>query len=193
MKSTVLTTLTFFIAMGSTLGMNRFKRSHHWEDDKECKDPTMMMAKMTSMMCDDANCVENAPKCVKAMMPPGDMCTIMKECKQELNLSSSEGLDASKKQKMMIEHKKHLMECCAKKHMKALGMEFVPDNMKANNLALMKKSIGMSTDLTEKAKNDMLAALTGACAMPSGEFKMMDMAMTSICLTKTCVNSMAPK
>ncbi|XP_064099461.1 uncharacterized protein LOC135210508 [Macrobrachium nipponense] len=194
MKSTVLTTLTFFIAMGSTLAMSRLKRSGHWEDDeKECKDPSMMMTKMIGMMCDDAHCAEYAPKCVKAMMPPGDMCTTMKECKQELNLTMGAGHDATNKQKMMTQYKKPLMECCTKKHMKALGMEYVPDNLKANTLALMKKSVSMSTELTDKTKNDMLSAMDGACAMPSGSYKMMDMAMSSICLTKTCVNSMTPK
>ncbi|XP_068226757.1 uncharacterized protein [Palaemon carinicauda] len=162
MKSIICIILTVYVVMGNSLGLKRIKRGERW--DMECKDPAAMMAKMTSMMCDDEVCKENAPKCVSAMIPPGDLCNIMEKCKEELQWNS----DSGKRPKMTPKMKKAMMECTIKKHMHSLELEYTPGNMKENSLALMTKSLSMTNEVNEKTKSAMLSAMSGTCAMPSG-------------------------
>merc|ERR1711915_287301 len=183
MKSTILTALTLSVVMGSSLAKMRFKRGGDWDNnDMECKDPSEKYKKIVTMMCDDSICVETVPTCVSAMMPPGDVCAIMKECKSQVLSTFDDGELETMKIKKSPKMKMAMMECYVEEHMQQLGLVYSPKSMKANCVAVMEETISRTNEISDDTKNDLLTAMYGECAMPDGEFNMMDKAMFMICM-----------
>lgn len=154
-----------------------------------CPDPMPIFLAIFGVTCDEPNCLENAPICLNAIMPPGDMCEYMKTCRPKM-MGAGNPKDGD--EEGFLEKMGKVAKCICQEILKFMDLEYVPGDKTGNMLKILEVTISSNPNISEVTKNEVMSAVHDEiCVLPVNTWDVIERVRFDACVMKICVKSMA--